>query len=92
MAEQRLRMLRAFRAAAAQLLDALLRHVLQGLHSPTLDIALTELQVRQSSGLCFLILAQLQRLLRCTARMSHSDEEFSHWVCLHVSLSLMLGW
>lgn len=47
LAERRLRMLRAFRAAAAQLLDALLRHMLQGLHGPSSPTALLDLQVRR---------------------------------------------
>ncbi len=58
LAEQRLRMLRAFRAAAAQLLDALLRHMLQGLHGPSLATVFAELQVCQSHGLCSLSMAQ----------------------------------
>ena len=54
LAEQRLRMLRAFRAAAAQLLDALLRHMLQGLHGPSLATVLLELQVCCCRSLCSL--------------------------------------
>ena len=45
LAEQRLRLLRSFRAAAAQLLNALLAHMLQGLHGPLLDPALLKIQV-----------------------------------------------
>ncbi len=58
LAEQRLRMLRAFRAAAAQLLDALLVHMLQGLHGPSLATALLELQVCHCADLCTSPLAQ----------------------------------
>ena len=45
LAEQRLRLLRSFRAAAAQLLNALLAHMLQGLHGPSLDPARLNIQV-----------------------------------------------
>ena len=45
LAEQRLRRLRSFRAAAAQLLTALLAHMLQGLHGRALDPAALNFQV-----------------------------------------------
>ena len=51
LAEQRLRLLRSFRAAAAQLMNALLAHMLQGLHGPSLDPALMNIQVGCWSGL-----------------------------------------
>lgn len=51
LAEQRLRLLRSFRAAAAQLMNALLAHMLQGLHGPSLDPVLMNIQVGHLSGL-----------------------------------------
>ena len=58
LAEQRLRVLRAFRAAAAQLLDALLVHMLQELHGSSLVTALSELRVCHSAELCTCHLTQ----------------------------------
>ena len=58
LAEQRLRMLRAFRAAAAQLLDALLVHMLQELHGSSLVTALSELRVCHCAELCTCPLTQ----------------------------------
>ena len=51
LAEQRLRLLRSFRAAAAQLLNALLAHILRGLHGPSLHPVLMNIQVGCWSGL-----------------------------------------
>lgn len=58
LAEQRLRMLRSFRAAADQLLNALLAYMLQGLHGPSLDPAALNVQVRSQDFACYLFLVR----------------------------------